>query len=310
MASAEKQRSPMLTDISRDEMQELINQGYVCAVCDGLLTIAWGGSIGINSHVLRCGVAILHEGITRHDKKFQKRKKEFYGNMETTSLMAMDEKTMLQRVEMARFPQELTKSDKVLLSQVAITYGFDPLMGEVSIYQGRPYVSIDGRYRKAQDTGLLDGVDTRPATGAEREQWEIPDGDYFFRSEVYVKGASRPFVGWGRVFKAETIVPAGKTAYLPVQKNPQRQCEKRAEAQALRKAFHIPLPSVEDIGSPDTEPEVIQARVVEPATSENSDCFDNDTENKKIAKKLESQTASKIAKKAPAKAKAVVDTAP
>jgi hypothetical protein len=121
-------------------------------------------------------------------------------------------------------------------------------MGEVSIYQSRPYVSIDGRYRKAQETGQLDGVETRPANKQEREDWQIPEGDYFFRSEVYVRGASRPFVAWGRVHKAETI---GGKGFKPVEKNPQRMAEKRAEAQALRKAFHIPLPSIEDIGSPD-----------------------------------------------------------
>ena len=63
---------------------------------------------------------------------------------------------------------------------IPITYGFDPLMGEISIYQGRPYVSIDGRYRKAQETGNLDGVSTRPANKQEREDWQIPVGDFFF----------------------------------------------------------------------------------------------------------------------------------
>jgi hypothetical protein len=37
-----------------------------------------------------------------------------------------------------------------------------------------------------------------------------------------------------------------------------RKAEKRAEAQALRKAFHINLPSIEDIGSPDYEPESVK----------------------------------------------------
>lgn len=168
--------------------------------------------------------------------------------MDSNQLTVMDEQTMLRRVEMARFPQDLTKPDKTLLAQVAITYGFDPLMGEVSIYQRRPYVSIDGRYRKAQETGQLDGVETRPATKQEKEDWQIPEGDYFYRSEVYLKGSTRPFVAWGRVHKAETV---GGKGFKPVEKNPQRMAEKRAEAQALRKAFHIPLPSVEDIGSPD-----------------------------------------------------------
>ena len=167
--------------------------------------------------------------------------------MDSKSLMVMDDNKMLERVNMAKFPKDLTANEKKLLVQAAITYGFDPLMGEMSIYQGRPFVSIDGRYRKAQETGRLDGVETRPATKQEKIEWEIPEGDYFFRCEVFVKGVSRPFVGWGRVRKSETH----GDAYLPTVNNPQRMAEKRAEAQALRKAFHIPLPSAEDIGTPE-----------------------------------------------------------
>ena len=129
-------------------------------------------------------------------------------------------------------------------------------MGEVTIYQGRPWVSIDGRYRKAQETGDLDGVETRPANKQEREDWGIPEGDYFFRAEVYRKGASHPFVGWGRVRGSETK-PGSKndpdSTFKPIQSNPQRMAEKRAEAMGLRKGFHIPLPSIEDIGTPEAD---------------------------------------------------------
>jgi len=170
--------------------------------------------------------------------------------MKGTELQAMTETQMMERVNLARFPQDLTIQDKRLLAQVAISYGFDPLMGEVSIYQGRPYVSIDGRYRKAQETGNLDGVLTKPATKQEKEDWQIPDSDFFCRAEVYCKEASHPFVGWGRVRLAET---QGGKGFKPVETNPQRMAEKRAESQALRKAFHIPLPSVEDIGTEEVD---------------------------------------------------------
>jgi hypothetical protein len=174
--------------------------------------------------------------------------------MDSTALTKMTETEMMARVNLARFPQELTVVDKKMLAAAAISYGFDPLMGEISIYQSRPFVSIDGRYRKAQETGRLDGVETRPATKQEREDWQIPEGDYFFRSEVWLVGSNRPFVGWGRVRAIETT---GGKGFKPVETNPQRMAEKRAEAQALRKAFSIPLPSIEDIGSQDNDPNVI-----------------------------------------------------
>ncbi len=241
---------------------------FVCGECGGNLNVAWSSKD--NCYVLRCK-DLTHNTITRHRRKSeyeQQAEKEWRAvqKMDSTALMKMDEKTMLARVDMVKFPQDMTVVDKRVLVQVAITYGFDPLMGEVTIYQGRPYVSIDGRYRMAQETGRLDGVESRPATRQEREEWQIPDGDYFYRAEVYVKGSSRPFVGWGRVYGVETV---GGKGFKPVEKNPQRMAEKRAEAQALRKAFHIPLPSAEDIGSPD-DSGVIQgtARVIDPGTGE------------------------------------------
>ena len=257
----------MITEetMTYDEMKKAVDQGYLCAKCQGALTIGWGGGFGINGYILRCGNDINHTGITRHDKKYEQKIKEGF-SMDSNALMTMPEAAMMKRVEMARFPQELTVADKRLLAQVAITYGFDPLMGEVTIYEGRPYVSIDGRYRKAQETGRLDGVETRPASKKEKEDWQIPEGDWFFRSEVYVKDASHPFIAWGRVRASETRPGSRRqgdttSTYKPIQNNPQRMAEKRAEAQALRKAFHIPLPSVEDIGSPDYDAESVEVDV-------------------------------------------------
>jgi len=251
------------------DMERLAYDGHVCAECGGRLVVA-GGAKEYGGYILRCGNDIKHTGITRHDIKNEAEVAEIrrVRKMDSTALTTMDKTTMLGRIEQARFPQQLTKQDKDLLAVAAISYGFDPLMKEISIFQGQPYISIDGRYRKAQETGLLDGVSTRPATKTEKVDWDIPDGDYFFRAEVRVKGASCPFVGWGRVFAGETM---GGKGFKPVEKNPQRMAEKRAEAQALRKAFHIPLPSVEDIGAPEEngKTDYIEGDIVPPAKPAN-----------------------------------------
>jgi len=176
--------------------------------------------------------------------------------MVTTDLVKMSDAEMMNRVNSARFPQELTPTDKKLLVLAAKTYGFDPIMGEISIFQGKPYVTIDGRRRKAQETGTYCGLKTRPATPQERESWQIPAGDYFFHAEVTVKGGGfNVFEGWGRVRQAE-ITPGGK--FKPIDVNPQKMAEKRAEADALRKAFHIPLPSWEDAGNGDDDVPVLE----------------------------------------------------
>lgn len=231
---------------------------HVCAICGGPLNVAWvnGG------YVLRCQ-DLTHDKITRHIKlseRDQQKEREWKvtNKMDSTTLTKMSQTDMVARVNKGKFPQDLTIPERQLLAECARSYGFDPLMGEITIYQGRPFVSIDGRYRKAQETGQLDGIETRPATRQERTDWEIPDGDYFFRSDVYKKGAGHPFTGWGRVRKPETTPGSNKagdttSVYKPVQSNPQRIAEKRADAQALRKAFHIPLPNIEDIGTPEAD---------------------------------------------------------
>ena len=163
--------------------------------------------------------------------------------METTALMKLDLEQMLARVNQARFPKDLTIQDRQLIAKVSIEYGLDPLFTELMIYQGRPYVTIDARRRKAQETGRLDGISSRPATKEEREARKVPDEDYLFLVLVWVKGASHPFEGWGRVKAADTK----GDPHLPIVKDTAAMAEKRAEAQALRRAFHLPLPSFEEI---------------------------------------------------------------
>ncbi len=254
------------TQMSHQDMIKTAGN-HTCGVCGGRLLVAWGGSFNVQGYILRCGKDINHDTISGHDKtrEEQIRILKEIQKVDSKALALMDENTMLQRVNMAKFPQDLTPAEKKMLAQVAITYGFDPLMKEVTIFQGQPYVSIDGRYRKAQETGLLNGVETRPATKEEKTDWEITAGDYFFRAEVSVKGATKPFVGWGRVRASET---QGGKGFKPVETNPQRMAEKRAEAQALRKAFHIPLPSVEDIGVEDNGAPSVKVIEVNKSTGE------------------------------------------
>ncbi len=247
---------PESADFTHDDMKKIVaDPRYHCGQCDGTLNIAWGGAHGVEGWVLRCSKNIEHNRLSRRRVSNKERAQmatlrgEGYMTQATsTDLMKMDETTMIARVGQAKFIKDLSAPEAKRLALACITYGFDPIMHELTIYEGNPFVSVDGRYRKAQETGLFMGVESRPATKEEREQWEVASEDKFFRAVVkkMVAGQVCEFVGWGRV-TANEIQKANQ--YIPLSTNPMRMAEKRAEVQALRKAFSIPLPSAEYIGA-------------------------------------------------------------
>jgi hypothetical protein len=234
-------------DLSHEDMKRAVEK-FVCAECGSALSIAWGGFYGHSCWVLRCTQDYNHKGLKPIGRdpwaiEINARLRGGLDPMETKELVKLNQDQMMERVNKARFPQELNKQEKALVATVSIEYGLDPVFGELMIYQGKPYITIDARRRKAQETGNLAGVNSRPATKEEREARGVVDGDYLFVCQVWVKDMSHPFEGWGKVRRAEIK----GSEHLPIVKDPAAMAEKRAEAQALRRAFHIPLPSAEDI---------------------------------------------------------------
>lgn len=102
-------------------------------------------------------------------------------------------------------------------------------LGELILFQNKPYISIDGRIRLAHETGLLVGMETRPATLLERRNYGCADGDALWVCSVYRRGAGRAFVGWGHV-SASDRNPVCKS-------HPREMAKKRAKYDALRTAF-------------------------------------------------------------------------
>ena len=161
-----------------------------------------------------------------------------------TQLANIDKAGMLARVEGAKFPTQLTRPEKEMLAQAAVDYGLDPLTGELTIYQGHLYVTIDGRIRKAHETGKFEGIESRPATKEEREARGTPVEHKLWRSDAYRTGCTRPFTGWGEVLDSEQT----GNAFLPTVSRPDRMAEKRSQQAALRLGFYLPLPGIEEAG--------------------------------------------------------------
>lgn len=137
------------------------------------------------------------------------------------------------------FPRDLTPIQASELARVALAYGLDPILGELTIYQGRIYVGIDGRTRKANEHPAYDGLECVPASDAERKGFRCSEDEHLWIARVWRKDRKVPFVGYGRAGGAGDRNPVSKTYG-------QEMAQKRAKHRALRDAFSIPLPGDEE----------------------------------------------------------------
>jgi hypothetical protein len=158
----------------------------------------------------------------------------------------------------------------IFLAALGQHMGVRAELGDLMIYQGKPYITISGYRRIAHQTGLLSGIDPRPAGERDRRIYKCEADDHLWTCLVYKKGSARSYLGWGHV--------AVKTDRNPVSKtHPQQMAKKRAIYDALRLAF----PPNELIGpmhtaySPEAEAEA-ERRATENAPSVGHDFADDD----------------------------------
>ena len=148
---------------------------------------------------------------------------------------------------------------------MALSYGLDPILGELMLYAGKPYVTVAARVRKAGETGQLDHTSSRIPTREEVLARRYGPEDYCVIGQVWRKGSSGPTEMWGVVTVAE-VERNKKNAEkhdrqsdsLPIVKDPMQHAEKRALARALRFAgFSLPVGlndrSFEEVGAEDKQ---------------------------------------------------------
>ena len=243
------------------DMEHLVHKGAACGECHNLLKIVWGGAWGCNYYILTCG-DMAHNTILKIEQKTKQQinsEKVFKGY----SMKALTEYTpteMVARADSAGlFSQNMNQAQRAAIAQVCIEYSLDPLMREVQIYQGAPYITMAARLRKAQEAPMpLSGISTRPASEAEKTARGYLAEDNVMVAEGYKQNGNQrlgPFVGWGIVKQAEidrNVANAKRhdrrADALPIVNDPAQHAEKRAISRCLRMGWHIPLPTFEDIG--------------------------------------------------------------
>ena len=259
---------------------EAIAKSSVCAECGSALTVAWGGFWGIDGYVVRCGKDTTHEGVERVMTLTQAYRqgaslplpienrldKRFGGKrMDSVALTKLEPKEMQERVVTASaqlgfsldkngMPKALTAKDITYLVTYCRDYGLDPMLGEVCLFHGRPYIMVDGLRRKAQETGRYAGLSLRPVTDeAEKVAAGYQPGDIVFQAtakRLMSNGHVAEFQRYGGVTEAEQKEMSRNDPkqhrYPVLWRKPSEMAQNRAERHAIRTAFHFEFPGVEE----------------------------------------------------------------
>ena len=229
-----------------------IERTHVCAVCKKPLVTLWDGEA--NSYAVACGSNCFHEGFERVMSYTQMRKAGMQLPMEVEETFQRKEERIMREQETekettisalvplndAGSGTALAVVQRHLIVEVAQEMGLKPHLGHVVLYYGRPYVTESGMLYYAHRSGRLDGIRSRPLTKQEREDYQIAEGEHAWIAEVLRSDSTIPFTGIGRAREDPQHPVARKSAVEP--EHPQRMAEKRAEMQALRKAFPLGLP--------------------------------------------------------------------
>jgi len=138
----------------------------------------------------------------------------------------------------------LVAPDQVeLLVKYAEKGKLDPWLGHVVLMYGKPYITIDGYIYHARQSGAHYSLMSRPMSGNEHDAYRLGATDYGWLAEVHIIDTQETYSGVGIVTLKEIEEPSKHDPNVPahpvVANNPQLLCQKRAEWQALRRAFPI-----------------------------------------------------------------------
>lgn len=144
---------------------------------------------------------------------------------------------LAKRLKGPQFPDNATPEQALEVARVAVAYGLDPFLGELMPYKGRPYITFDGRVRIADRHPAYDGYDLEPASELEIKALRATPESSVWKCTVYRKDRSRPTVAYGK---------AGGQGEQNKNIDVALLAQKRAIHRALRAAFPVPIPGLEE----------------------------------------------------------------
>jgi hypothetical protein len=258
-----------------EELADLVRR-YKCPEHDNPLNAAWDAKE--NSLVIRCGAGHCPEEVVKAPTLTDLHKQ---GVELPDQVRRNVEKGMAKRagavarqsipLELAGLPSEdlgthaaLSVTQRQALIDYARHYGLDAYRGHVMFMFGKPYIGIDGYLYHARTRGWTYQLHSRPLTDDERTAMQLVTGDHGWKAEITTLPDQGYFIGIGIVTKKEMEEPSKKDpsrlAAPVVAAHPWLLAQKRAEWQALRRAF----PIGEESGPPVAAPPPVPLPPVDP----------------------------------------------
>lgn len=215
------------------EYLEEIAKTHVCPDHGDKLVVAW--HTGENSYVIRCGEGHFPEEVTKAltpTAEYKQGKREPVGK-------GLD---LLPRTDLAT--GELLSPNLIqALIAYAKRYDLDAYRGHVMLMYGKPYIGLDGYLYRANRSGTAYQLRSRPLNVDERQLYRVGDNDHAWTCEITIVPANLSFTGLGVVTQEEIAAMSTKNPKQfrspVVAAHPWQLAQKRAEWQALRRAFPI-----------------------------------------------------------------------
>ena len=199
---------------------------------DKALVVAWDKTEG---YVVRCGAGHYPEEI----KPIPSRTEQFKrGTLQKVDPMF----NLLPKADLATGEMLSPEMIQALVSY-ARTYGLDAYRGHVVLMYGAPYIGFDGYLYHADKLNEPYTLNSRPLSEDERKTYQVNEGDHVWTATVKILRNGAEFTGLGIVAKNEmTEMSKKKPDHLRspvVAAHPWQLAQKRAEWQAMRRAFPI-----------------------------------------------------------------------
>ncbi len=221
----------MITGTS-EELEEMV-QNSACPEHGPKLCVAWHA--GEKAYVVRCSEGHFPEEVTKQltpTQEFKQGKREPVG-------VGLN---LLPKADLAT--GELLNPDMVhALISYAEKYGLDPYRSHVYIMYSKPYIGLDGYLYHANKEKIPYQLRSRPLNEEERKTYHIGESDHAWTCEVVLPLTNQSFTGLGIVTMDEITAKSKK---VPTQlrspvvaAHPRQLAQKRAEWQAMRRAFPI-----------------------------------------------------------------------